>query len=201
MTPSELSLQRLAAHHDTLTFDSGNDELDSWLQGHALAAQQMDSARTFVLARANRIVGYFSLTMADRASPITEGIDRPALRSPWRVLPEVEPSPEPLEVLVAPADVPSQQPRDGRTVRAVKPDHFAREVDRHPQKMPLRSSSTAASSVTICGDAGRGSKRWNLRFRSRQYTPTRDGLLSSGGGRSGTESSRARTRVARAAGT
>lgn len=63
MSPSGLSLERLAAHHDTAAFVSGNDELDSWLQRHGLAAQQMDSARTFVLTRANRIVGYFSLTM------------------------------------------------------------------------------------------------------------------------------------------
>jgi GNAT superfamily N-acetyltransferase len=60
---SGLSLERLAAHYDTAAFDSGNDELDSWLPRHALAAQQMDSARTFVLTRGERIVGYFSLTM------------------------------------------------------------------------------------------------------------------------------------------
>ena len=58
-----LSLERLAAHHDTAAFDSGNGELDGWLQRHALAAQQMDSARTFVLVRGERVVGYFSLTM------------------------------------------------------------------------------------------------------------------------------------------
>jgi len=59
----ELSLERLGAHHDTNAFDSGNDELDGWLQRHALAAQQMDSARTFVLMRDGKVVGYFSLTM------------------------------------------------------------------------------------------------------------------------------------------
>lgn len=50
-----------------LRFASGQDELDSWLRRHALAAQQMDSARTFLLVHrgqeAGNRVGYFSLTM------------------------------------------------------------------------------------------------------------------------------------------
>jgi GNAT superfamily N-acetyltransferase len=58
-----LRLERLDAHHDLSTFDSGNDELDGWLQRHGLAAQQMDSARMFVLTKHDRVVGYFSLTM------------------------------------------------------------------------------------------------------------------------------------------
>jgi GNAT superfamily N-acetyltransferase len=58
-----LSLERLAARHETATFDSGSNELNGWLQRHALAAQQMDSARTFLLIRDERVVGYFSLTM------------------------------------------------------------------------------------------------------------------------------------------
>jgi GNAT superfamily N-acetyltransferase len=63
-----LRLERLGAHHDVSSFTSGKDELDSWLQRRALAAQQMDSARTFLLARSgqdagHRVAGYFSLTM------------------------------------------------------------------------------------------------------------------------------------------
>jgi len=58
-----LRLERLAVHHDLGDFDSGNEELDGWLRRHALAAQQMDSSRTFVLTRNDRIIGYFSLTM------------------------------------------------------------------------------------------------------------------------------------------
>jgi len=58
-----LLLERLDAHHDVSTFDSGNEVLDAWLRSHALAAQLMDSARTFVATRSGRIVGYFSLTM------------------------------------------------------------------------------------------------------------------------------------------
>ena len=56
-------LERLDAHHDVSTFDSGNEVLDGWLRRHALAAQRMDSARTFVATRKGRVVGYFSLTM------------------------------------------------------------------------------------------------------------------------------------------
>jgi len=56
-------LERLDAHHDVSTFDSGNEVLDEWLRRHALAAQHMDSGRTFVATRTGRIVGYFSLTM------------------------------------------------------------------------------------------------------------------------------------------
>lgn len=56
-------LERLDADHDVTTFDSGNEDLDTWLQRHALAAQRMDSARTFVATRSGRVIGYFSLTM------------------------------------------------------------------------------------------------------------------------------------------
>ena len=64
MSPSAgLRLERLGAHHDLSAFDSGNEELDSWLRRYGLAAQQMDSARTFVVTEHDRVVGYFSLTM------------------------------------------------------------------------------------------------------------------------------------------
>jgi GNAT superfamily N-acetyltransferase len=56
-------LERLDAHHNVTPFNSGNGDLDAWLQRHALAAQRMDSARTFVATRRGRVIGYFSLTM------------------------------------------------------------------------------------------------------------------------------------------
>jgi len=58
--------KRIVKQHQDLvlsTFESGNDELDGWLQRHALAAQHMDSARTFLLTRHDQVVGCFSLTM------------------------------------------------------------------------------------------------------------------------------------------
>jgi len=58
-----MRLERLEVHHKVSDFDCGNDELNGWLQRHALAAQRMDSARTFVLVQRGRIIGYFSLTM------------------------------------------------------------------------------------------------------------------------------------------
>lgn len=68
MNTPGLRLERLGPHHDVLRFASGQDELDSWLRRYALAAQQMDSARTFLLVHGgreagNRVAGYFSLTM------------------------------------------------------------------------------------------------------------------------------------------
>ncbi len=72
-------LERLEAHHDLTGFDSGNPELDGWLRRHALAAQQIDSARTFVLTRDDRILGHFSLNMgsalrADAPSRLVRGL-------------------------------------------------------------------------------------------------------------------------------
>lgn len=56
-------LERLDAHHDLSTFDSGNEMLDAWLRRHALASQRVDSARMFVATQRGRVVGYFSLTV------------------------------------------------------------------------------------------------------------------------------------------
>lgn len=58
-----LRLERLDAHHDLSAFESGSDDLDDWLRRHAIAAQKLDSARTFVLTRNGTVIGYFSLTM------------------------------------------------------------------------------------------------------------------------------------------
>lgn len=64
MSNPELHVERLDAGHNVSGFASGADELDIWLRRHALAAEQMDSARTFVLlTRQDQVVGYFSLTM------------------------------------------------------------------------------------------------------------------------------------------
>lgn len=63
MTDSDHRVERLDLGHDLDAFSCGNEELDDWLRRHALAAQAMDSARTFVLLRGNAVVGYFSLTM------------------------------------------------------------------------------------------------------------------------------------------
>lgn len=63
MSRPEARLERLGPQHVLDDFESGNGDLDAWLKRHALSAQQMDSARTFVLVQDGGVVGYFSLTM------------------------------------------------------------------------------------------------------------------------------------------
>lgn len=54
-------------------FACGHPALDEFLVRHALQAQRANTARTFVALRANRVVGYYSLSAAsvepDRAAP------------------------------------------------------------------------------------------------------------------------------------
>jgi len=63
LSSTELRLEQLRGDHELAGFASGSDELDTWLRRHGLVAQQMESARTFVLTRSARVVGYVSLTM------------------------------------------------------------------------------------------------------------------------------------------
>jgi GNAT superfamily N-acetyltransferase len=74
-------LERLTAEHQLASFASGTAELDCWLASHALAAQGMDSARTFVLIDDERIAGYFSLSMgsvrrAEAPANLVRGLPR-----------------------------------------------------------------------------------------------------------------------------
>lgn len=74
-----LRLERLGPGHDLAGFDCGNDDLNEWLQLHGLAAQQMDSARCFLLTRRGKVLGYFSLTMgsvlrADAPAKLVRGL-------------------------------------------------------------------------------------------------------------------------------
>jgi GNAT superfamily N-acetyltransferase len=76
----DFRLERLEARHDLDPFDSGSRSLDFWLKQHAFAAQQMDSARTFLLVdREVDVIGYFSLTMgsmlrADAPTKLVRGM-------------------------------------------------------------------------------------------------------------------------------
>ena len=77
--PRPLRVERLDAGHNLGAFDSGNHQLDSWLRRHALAAQHMDSARTFVVTGGVELIGYFSLTMgsvrrADAPAKLVRGL-------------------------------------------------------------------------------------------------------------------------------
>ncbi len=55
--------QPLAALHRLELFDCGRPVLSDWLKRHARQAQGSGSARTFVVCDADRVVGYFSLTV------------------------------------------------------------------------------------------------------------------------------------------
>jgi predicted N-acetyltransferase YhbS len=53
----------LGAQHRLDGFDCGKPDLNDWLLRHARQAQGSGSARTFVVADGDRVVGYFSLTV------------------------------------------------------------------------------------------------------------------------------------------
>ena len=53
----------LLARHRLDTFDCGKPALHDWLIRHARQAQSSGSAKTFVVAEAERVAGFFSLTV------------------------------------------------------------------------------------------------------------------------------------------
>lgn len=53
----------LEARHQLEHFDCGKPALNTWLFRHARQAQGSGSAKTFVVADDDRVVGYFSLTV------------------------------------------------------------------------------------------------------------------------------------------
>lgn len=53
----------LAAEHRLDGFDCGKPVLNDWLVRHARQAQASGSARTFIVADEERVVGFFSLTV------------------------------------------------------------------------------------------------------------------------------------------
>jgi len=56
------SVELLSAQHVCAEFDcKKHPSLNEWLHRHALISQQSESARTYVVHRNNRVVGYFSL--------------------------------------------------------------------------------------------------------------------------------------------
>ena len=55
-------IKKLTKDHDPSSFDCGKSSLNDWLRRFALTNQQNDSARTYVLHRAGKVVGYYSLS-------------------------------------------------------------------------------------------------------------------------------------------
>ena len=78
----------LSREHRTESFDCGKAPLNEWLQKHALANASGGSARTFVVADAEKVVvGYYSLaaiSLAPQAAP-----DRLAKGQPRHPIPAV----------------------------------------------------------------------------------------------------------------
>ena len=57
------SPEPLQPQHQLEAFDCGKPALNDWLHWHARQAQGSGSAKTFVVADARRVAGYFSLTV------------------------------------------------------------------------------------------------------------------------------------------
>jgi GNAT superfamily N-acetyltransferase len=72
-----MRVERLGEHHEVGGFSCGVKVLDDWLRTHALDNQRRNLSRTFVLLDdANRVVGYYALTMGgvrEEALPIHYG--------------------------------------------------------------------------------------------------------------------------------
>lgn len=62
---SELSpIEPLTSSHDRSSFECEEEALTNWLRTVAGQAQKADTARTFVVHREDRVVGYYSLAMS-----------------------------------------------------------------------------------------------------------------------------------------
>lgn len=53
----------LSATHDCEGFDCGNLQLNEWLCRYALQNQRANAAKTFVVCRESRVIGYYSLAV------------------------------------------------------------------------------------------------------------------------------------------
>jgi GNAT superfamily N-acetyltransferase len=65
--PSLSAPSLLSKAHETAGFDCGKAPLNEYLVKYALQNQASGGARTYVLARANRVIGYYSLAPASVA--------------------------------------------------------------------------------------------------------------------------------------
>lgn len=53
--------------HDASGFDCGNEVLDRWLVRYARQSERRDAARTFVIADAGAVIGYYALLAGELA--------------------------------------------------------------------------------------------------------------------------------------
>jgi GNAT superfamily N-acetyltransferase len=61
---TDLRIGPITRGHQLDAFDSGADELDAWLRRFAWIADAAGTARTYVLADGERVLGYYALTPA-----------------------------------------------------------------------------------------------------------------------------------------
>ncbi len=62
MSPPRATTERYdPSLHDTSQFQSGNQTLDRWLTRYAGQSERRDAARTFVVADAGVVIGYYAL--------------------------------------------------------------------------------------------------------------------------------------------
>ena len=59
---SDTLVALFTGEQDLNEFDCGNEELNSWLQRHALASHKADLARTYLALDGETVAGYVSLT-------------------------------------------------------------------------------------------------------------------------------------------
>lgn len=78
---SDAVLALFTGEHDLSEFDCGNEELNAWLQRHALASHKADLARTYLALDDATVAGYVSLTTgsvrpADAPKRLARGMPR-----------------------------------------------------------------------------------------------------------------------------
>jgi GNAT superfamily N-acetyltransferase len=64
-TPSAVTERYDSTHHDASKFESGNEPLDRWLIRYAGQSERRDAARTFVIADAGVVIGYYALLASE----------------------------------------------------------------------------------------------------------------------------------------
>lgn len=74
-------VEKIRFDHDTEAFDCGKAELNRFLNRFAFVNQRAHTAQTYVVCRANRVVGYYSLTVGqanhrDAPARVSQGMAR-----------------------------------------------------------------------------------------------------------------------------
>ena len=54
-------IEKLSQAHDLSRFLCGHESLDDWLKKYAMTSQSSDTAKIYVVANDNRVVGYYAL--------------------------------------------------------------------------------------------------------------------------------------------